>query len=94
MLSSFLQANNKVPSDIHVNLRHIPTPVTRHPSPVTPQISSSLVPMVSGVGSVIDKSPAINIPARITENKMYSQSFGALNVEGAQVVFLVFIVTS
>ncbi|XP_063884355.1 GATOR complex protein Iml1-like isoform X3 [Scylla paramamosain] len=45
------------------------------------QISSSLVPMGSGMGSVIDKSPAINIPARITENKMYSQSFGALNVE-------------
>ncbi|MPC82841.1 DEP domain-containing protein 5 [Portunus trituberculatus] len=40
--------------------------------------------MGSGVGSVIDKSPAINIPARITENKMYSQSFGALNVEGVQ----------
>lgn len=46
------------------------------------QISGSMVALGSSVSSVFDKSPAINIPARITENKTYSQSFGALNVEG------------
>ncbi|XP_071550419.1 GATOR complex protein Iml1 isoform X2 [Panulirus ornatus] len=46
------------------------------------QISSSMVALGSSVSSVFDKTPAINIPARITENKTYSQSFGALNVEG------------
>ncbi|ROT76803.1 putative DEP domain-containing protein 5 isoform X5 [Penaeus vannamei] len=45
------------------------------------QISGSMVALGSSVSSVFDKSPAINIPARITENKTYSQSFGALNVE-------------
>ncbi|XP_050720659.1 GATOR complex protein Iml1-like [Eriocheir sinensis] len=48
------------------------------------QISSSLVAIGTSVSSVMDKTPAINIPARITENKTYSQSFGALNVEGVQ----------
>ncbi|XP_069956473.1 GATOR complex protein Iml1-like isoform X3 [Cherax quadricarinatus] len=46
------------------------------------QISSSMVALGSSVTSVFDKSPAINIPARITENKTYPHSFGALNVEG------------
>nr|XP_045624645.1 GATOR complex protein Iml1-like isoform X2 [Procambarus clarkii] len=46
------------------------------------QISSSMVALGSSATSVFDKSPAINIPARITENKTYSHSFGALNVEG------------
>ncbi|XP_076057838.1 GATOR complex protein Iml1 isoform X2 [Oratosquilla oratoria] len=43
------------------------------------QLSASLA---TTVGVVYAKSPAINIPARMNENKMYSHSFGALNVEG------------
>ncbi|KAK3862519.1 hypothetical protein Pcinc_031625, partial [Petrolisthes cinctipes] len=45
-------------------------------------VSSSVSVLGSSGVSLFDKSPAINIPARITENKTYSQSFGALNVEG------------
>ncbi|CAL4061728.1 unnamed protein product, partial [Meganyctiphanes norvegica] len=48
------------------------------------QLYGSYTTMGSSISSLNDKSPAINIPARITESKTYSRSFGALNVEAGR----------